>query len=193
MTTTNLESARSRFAERAAAEELLDVAYAFQDTPFGPMLVARTPSGLVKLSLKTDWVDADLERLASQVSPRVLEAPAALDAERRQLEQYFEGKRHEFDLEIDRRLIRGFGVDVLRVTSAIPYGSTLSYAEVAAEAGRPLAQRAAGTALGANPIPIVIPCHRVVRSDGKTGNYGGGPDMKIRLLELEGALGTVPR
>lgn len=189
-TATPSDRVRERFAARAQAEGLLDVAYAFHDTPFGPMLLARTPRGLVKVALRPEWVDDDLERLASEVSPRIVESPTALDSERRQLDEYFDGRRHEFSLDLDRRLIHGFGVDVLAVTYAIPFGRTLSYAEVAERAGRPHAQRAAGTALGRNPIPIVIPCHRVVRSDGNTGNYGGGPEMKVRLLEHEGALAT---
>lgn len=189
MNHTDLDQARSRFALRAAEEGLLDVAYTFHDTPFGPMLLARTEGGLVEVVLRAERADDELERIAAEISPRILEAPARLDAERRQLDEYFDGKRREFELELDRRLVRGFGVDVLRVTAAIPYGKTLSYGEVAAEAGRPRAQRAAGTALGSNPIPIVIPCHRVVRADGSPGNYGGGSEMKQRLLEHEGALG----
>jgi methylated-DNA-[protein]-cysteine S-methyltransferase len=185
------ESIRERFAARARAEDLLDVAYAFHDTPFGPMLLARTARGLIKVALKPEWVDDDFERLTREVSPRIIESPPALDTERRQLDEYFDGRRHEFSLDLDRRLIHGFGVDVLDVTYAIPFGQTLSYGDVAERAGRPHAQRAAGTALGNNPIPIVIPCHRVVRSDGSTGNYGGGPEMKIRLLEHEGAIQTL--
>ncbi len=174
----------------SAADEahLVDVAYARTETPFGDMLVANTSRGLVRVGfLHTLSEDAVVEELAAEVSPRVLHAPARLDDVRRQLDEYFAGKRRRFELRTDRRLIRGFGRQVLAQTARIPYGSFLTYAEVAAEAGNPRAHRAAGSALARNPIPIVIPCHRVLRSGGLVGNYGGGPDMKARLLAMEGA------
>ena len=129
-----------------------------------------------------------LEELAERLSPRVLHAPARLDDVRRQLDEYFAGSRRKFELRTDRVLIHGFARKVLAQTARIPYGSYLTYAEVAAEAGSPRAHRAAGSALARNPIPIVIPCHRVLRSGGVIGNYGGGPDMKARLLQMEGTV-----
>jgi methylated-DNA-[protein]-cysteine S-methyltransferase len=122
------------------------------------------------------------------VSPRILEVPGRLDPYRRQLDEYFEGRRHDFDLPLDWQLIRGFHRDVLRITKKIPYGSVLTYAQVAARAGSPLASRAAGNALGSNPIPIIIPCHRVIRTGGGLGGYGGGLPVKRLLLNLEGAI-----
>ena len=127
------------------------------------------------------------DRLAAKLSPRVVVYPRRLDDVRRQLDEYFAGHRRRFELRTDRALIHGFARHVLAQTARIPYGSYLTYAEVAAEAGSPRAHRAAGNALARNPIPIVIPCHRVLRSGGAIGNYGGGPEMKARLLQLEGA------
>ncbi len=131
--------------------------------------------------------DSALERLASQVSPRVVEAPARLDEARRELDLYFSGRLREFDLPLDWQLTTGFRRRVLRATARIPYGETRSYAEMARSAGNERAHRAAGSALGSNPIPIVVPCHRVLRSGGALGGYGGGLPMKEALLELEGA------
>jgi methylated-DNA-[protein]-cysteine S-methyltransferase len=179
--------AASRLAERAAAEGLADVSYTAADSPFGSLLVAATRRGLVRLAFPEEEIDSVLERLARRVSPRIVEAPAPLDPVRRELEEYFAGRRRGFELPLDWSLIGPFGRKVLRVTSAIPYGGVLSYAEVAAEAGSPRGSRAAGNALGSNPIPIVIPCHRVLRSGGALGGYGGGVERKRWLLELEGA------
>ena len=179
--------AASRLAERAAAEGLADVSYTAADSPFGSLLVAATRRGLVRLAFPEEEIDSVLERLARRVSPRIVQAPAPLDPVRRELEEYFAGRRRGFELPLDWSLIGPFGRKVLRVTSAIPYGGVLSYAEVAAEAGSPRASRAAGNALGSNPIPIVIPCHRVLRSGGALGGYGGGVERKRWLLELEGA------
>ena len=179
--------AASRLAERAAAEGLADVSYTAADSPFGSLLVAATRRGLVRLAFPEEEIDSVLERLARRVSPRIVQAPAPLDTVRRELEEYFAGRRRGFELPLDWSLIGPFGRKVLRVTSAIPYGGVLSYAEVAAEAGSPRASRAAGNALGSNPIPIVIPCHRVLRSGGALGGYGGGVERKRWLLELEGA------
>jgi methylated-DNA-[protein]-cysteine S-methyltransferase len=167
---------------------LLDVAYARVDSPLGPILVASTPRGLLRVSFPTEAADEVLAELAAEVSPRILEAPARLDAVRRELGEYFAGRRRRFELPLDWRLSRGFRRRVLRATARIPFGETASYAEVAARAGSPRAHRAAGSALGANPIPIVVPCHRVLRTGGALGGYGGGLDVKQYLLELEGAV-----
>ncbi|HEU4904500.1 MAG TPA: methylated-DNA--[protein]-cysteine S-methyltransferase [Solirubrobacterales bacterium] len=177
-----------RLADRAAAEGLLDVAYANIDSPFGPILLASTPRGLVKLSLPNYDAEEALEQLAGQISPRVLEAPARLDDARRQLDLYFEGRLHEFDLPLDWQLSKGFRRRALRAIDRIPFGRTRSYTEIARSAGNERAVRAAGTACGANPIPIVVPCHRVLRSGGALGGYGGGLPMKQALLEMEGVL-----
>jgi len=178
----------SRFAAAAEAAGLVDVAYVRAGTPFGDVLMAGTSKGLVRIGfLHTSSEEELLREIAVSVSPRVLHAPGRLDEARRQLDEYFEGRRRTFELATDRRLIRGFAREVLAHTARIPYGSFLTYGEVAAEAGKPRAHRAAGTALARNPIPIVIPCHRVLRSGGVIGNYGGGPEMKARLLALEGA------
>jgi methylated-DNA-[protein]-cysteine S-methyltransferase len=180
--------AATRLTERIVADGLTDVAYASADSPFGTLHAATTKRGLVHLAFPEEPLDAFLERLAHRLSPRVVESPASLDRVRRELDEYFAGSRHDFDLALDWTLIAPFGRRVLRMTAAIPYGGHLSYAEVAAEAGSPRGARAAGNALGANPIPIVIPCHRVLRSGGALGGYGGGLDRKRFLLELEGAL-----
>lgn len=177
-----------RLAERAADEGLLDIAYATVDSPLGRLTVAATPRGLVRLALPNHDPDDVLAELCEEVSPRLLEAPGRLDEARRELDDYFEGRRREFELELDWRLTRGFFRRVLRHTAGIPYGETATYAEMAELAGSPRAHRAAGSALAANPIPLVVPCHRVVRSGGAIGNYGGGPEVKERLLRLEGAL-----
>jgi methylated-DNA-[protein]-cysteine S-methyltransferase len=183
--------AAARFADRADREGLADVAYATLDTPLGPSLVAATERGLVRVMLPNESVDELLERIARDLSPRLLELPARLDRERRQLDEYFAGERRRFDLEIDWQLTKpGFYRQVLRTaTRRLPYGVTASYAEVAGWAGNPRAYRAAGSALGHNPLPIVVPCHRVLLSGGGLGEYGGGPEMKEFLLRLEGAIG----
>jgi methylated-DNA-[protein]-cysteine S-methyltransferase len=185
---TGAAAAAARLTRRIAAEGLADVSYAPADSPFGTLLLAATKRGLVRLAFPEESVDSMLERLAQRISPRIVEAPQALDDARRELDEYFSGRRRAFDLALDRQLMSPFGRRVLRVTSAIPYGEHLSYAEVAADAGSPRGSRAAGNALGANPIPIVIPCHRVLRTGGTLGGYGGGIERKRWLLELEGAL-----
>ena len=178
-----------RLAARANEEGLVDVAYATVDMPLGTGLVAATPKGLVRLALPNEEIETVLSRLASDVSPRVLEFPARLDETRRELDQYFEGKRNRFELTLDWRLSHtGFYRRVLRATARVPFGDVITYADAAQRAGNPRAFRAAGTALGSNPIPIVVPCHRVIRAGGEIGNYGGGPEMKRFLLELEGAV-----
>ena len=175
-------------AERAADEGLLDVAYTTADSPFGPLLLATTPRGLVRIGLPNQDYDALLEELAQRVSPRVLEAPAPLDETRRALDLYFEGRLHDFDLPLDWSLSDGFRLRVQQAIDAIPYGETRSYTEMATIAGNERAVRAAGTACGRNPIPVVVPCHRVLRSGGGLGGYGGGLPMKEALLRLEGIL-----
>jgi methylated-DNA-[protein]-cysteine S-methyltransferase len=175
-------------AKRAAAAGLLDVAYATADSPFGPLLLARTPAGLVRLAYPDQRPDDVLDELAARVSPRVLEAPGELDVVRRDLDEYFAGRRRRFRTPIDWSLTSGFGRRVLRATAAIPFGHCSTYREIAAVAGSPQGSRAAGNALGANPIPIVVPCHRVLRTGGGLGGYTGGIDRKERLLRIEGAL-----
>lgn len=185
-------AAARRVSERAAEEGFADISYAPVDSPFGTLHAATTKGGLVRVAFPEESIDAFLERLARQLSPRIVEAPASLDPVKRELDEYFAGRRRAFDLALDWSLIGPFGRRVLRMTAAIPYGGHLSYAEIAAEAGSPRGARAAGNALGANPIPIVIPCHRVLRSGGALGGYGGGLDRKRYLLELEGALTPRP-
>jgi methylated-DNA-[protein]-cysteine S-methyltransferase len=180
--------AAARLTRRIADEGLADVSYAPAESPFGTLLLAATRRGLVRLAFPEENLDAMLEGLARRISPRIVEAPRALEEARRELEEYFSGRRRAFELELDWRLVGAFGRRVLGVTSEIPYGGVLSYAEVAADAGSPRGFRAAGNALGSNPIPIVIPCHRVLRSGGALGGYGGGLERKRFLLELEGAM-----
>ena len=177
-----------RLSERIAAEGLLDVSYAPVDSPFGTLLAATTKRGLARLAFPEEDFDAVLEHLAGRISPRIIEAPTALDSVRRELDDYFAGQRRKFELPLDWALIGPFARQVLCVTSAIPYGRVLTYSEVAADAGSPRGSRAAGNALGSNPIPIVIPCHRVLRVGGALGGYAGGLQRKRFLLELEGAL-----
>jgi methylated-DNA-[protein]-cysteine S-methyltransferase len=185
MNNTVINKSLERVRERAAAEGLLDVAYATADSPFGTLLLARTPQGLVRLALPGEDPDATLAELAERISPRVLEAPAQLDEERRELDDYFEGRRRKFDLPIDWQLSHGFLLRARRGIAAIPYGETRTYADLARGAGNERAVRAAGSACSRNPIPLVVPCHRVVRSDGTPGLYAGGVEMKKRLLALE--------
>jgi methylated-DNA-[protein]-cysteine S-methyltransferase len=178
----------------AAAFEagLLDVAYAELDSPLGRLLVAMTPRGLVRIAYLDagEAEEAVLVDLAGRLSPRVLSSPTRVDEARRELDEYFEGRRTQFELPVDWRLTHGFGQRVLRATARIPYGSVSSYKEVAGRAGSPRGHRAAGNALGANPIPIVVPCHRVLHAGGGIGGYGGGVERKRLLLGLEGALSS---
>ena len=185
------EGALTRFAERAEKENLVDVAVGHVDSPFGLMLVAATARGLVRLAYPNENESETLEEVAARVSPRVLREEKRIDPIRRELDEYFAGTRRHFELPVDWRLVRGFGRAVLDFTAAIPYGEVRTYREVATRAGNPLASRAAGNALGRNPIPIVIPCHRVVATGGGLGGYTGGLDRKRYLLRLEGAL-TAP-
>jgi methylated-DNA-[protein]-cysteine S-methyltransferase len=185
---TRAAEAAARLARRIADEELADVSYSPADSPFGTLLLASTKRGLVRVAFPEEDLDTMLEGLARRISPRIIEAPQALDEVRRELDEYFSGRRRAFELALDWDLVGPFARRVLRVTSEIPYGGVLSYAEVAADAGSPRGFRAAGNALGSNPIPIVIPCHRVLRSGGSLGGYGGGVERKRWLLQLEGAL-----
>ncbi len=166
-----------------------DVAYAMVDTPVGQVLAANSKRGLACLSY-VDYhggVDQVLEQLSAGLSPRILEAPARLDEVRRELDDYFEGRRHGFDLPIDLSLIKTpFAKRLLQATARIPFGETRTYRDMATAAGNPLAVRAAGNALGHNPIPIVVPCHRVLRTGGGIGGYTGGLDRKVKLLTTEG-------
>jgi methylated-DNA-[protein]-cysteine S-methyltransferase len=184
----SIEASIEKLRERAAAEGLLDVAYAYTDSPFGPLLLASTPKGLVRVGLPNQDDEALLEELAAKVSPRVLEAAAPLDEARRELDRYFDGKLERFDLALDWTLTGGFQGKVQRQINRIPYGQTRTYTEMARRAGNKRAVRAAGTACGRNPLPVVVPCHRVLRSSGGLGGYGGGLPMKEALLALEGAL-----
>ena len=190
----DLDRAVRDLVERAERDGLIDIAYASVDSPFGELLVARTDRGVVKLALPThrgsrQSADEVLEELATVVSPRVLESPSRLDEERRELDDYFEGRRDHFDLAVDWSLTpAGFRSRALHAVARIPYGKTRTYGEIAKSAGNARAFRAAGTACGSNPVPLIVPCHRVVQSGGGVGNYGGGPEMKRALLDLEGAL-----
>jgi methylated-DNA-[protein]-cysteine S-methyltransferase len=177
-----------RLADRAATEGLLDVAYTTMDSPFGSLLLATTPRGLVRLGLPNQDSEELLEDLATRVSPRVLEAPPQLDEVRRELDLYFEGKLTDFDLPLDWSLTDGFRAKVQHAIARIPYGQTRNYTEMAKQAGNERAVRAAGTACGCNPLPIIVPCHRVLRTGGALGGYGGGLPMKKALLKMEGVL-----
>jgi methylated-DNA-[protein]-cysteine S-methyltransferase len=181
-----MKASIERLTERAAAEGLLDVAYTTADSPFGPLLLATTPKGLVKVGLPNYDSEETLEDLAARISPRIIETPARLDDARRQLDLYFEGRLHEFDLSLDWQLSKGFRRRALRAIDRIPYGKTRNYTDIARSAGNERAVRAAGTACGSNPLPIVVPCHRVLRSGGGLGGYGGGLPMKEALLRMEG-------
>ena len=176
-----------RLAAAAREAKLEDVAYAIEPSPVGELLLAATDRGLVTISYLDHFpLDRTLGELAERVSPRVLADPAALDDPRRQLDEYFAGRRRGFELRLDWSLAGEFGRRVLRRTAEIPYGEVATYGDVARAIGSPRAARATGNALGRNPIPIVVPCHRVVRAGGKLGHYTGGAERKVRLLEIEG-------
>jgi methylated-DNA-[protein]-cysteine S-methyltransferase len=179
-----LQAASARFLAGAQP----DVAYAVVDSPIGALVAAATPTGLVRLAYEdfNGGVDAVLESLAGRLSPRILEQPAKLDGVRRELDEYFDGRRQDFDVPIDWSLYSDFGRRVLQATAAIPFGRTATYGEMAAAAGNAKASRAAGRALGANAIPIVVPCHRVIGTSGKLTGYTGGMHRKEALLRLEG-------
>jgi methylated-DNA-[protein]-cysteine S-methyltransferase len=178
----------TELARRAAEEGILDVAYATVDAPFGRMLVAATPTGLVRTAFDKERTDDVLTELSARISPRVLEAPARLDGVRRELDEYFAGRRHAFDLELDLRATPEFHRRVLEELNRVEYGHTTTYGALAALTGNPRAARAVGTIMNRNPIPIVLPCHRVVGASGSLTGYAGGLDRKEQLLRLEGAL-----
>jgi len=175
-------------AQRAGKASLLDVAYAEIDSPIGELIVFVTPRGLLRVKYADEPIEGVLADVAARVSPRILRAPSRTDEARRQLEGYFGLRRRSFSLPIDWSLVHGFATGVLRQTARIPFGDVRTYGQVAAEAGSPRAARATGNALGSNPIPIVVPCHRVLHADGGLGGYSGGLDRKRYLLALEGSL-----
>jgi methylated-DNA-[protein]-cysteine S-methyltransferase len=183
-----LQAAATILAQRATEAGLVDVAYGWLDSPLGKLIVAVTPRGVVRIAYEREAEDEVLQELAEGVSPRVLRAPERTDAARRELEGYFAGTIRSFDLPVDWSLVHGFAVGVLQATAMVPFGHVATYGEMAASAGSPRAARAAGNALHVNPIPIVVPCHRIVPASGGIGGYGGGEDRKRFLLDLEGAL-----
>jgi methylated-DNA-[protein]-cysteine S-methyltransferase len=181
----DLRPLRERLAAAAQADGILDVAYRTVDSPVGLLLLAATDAGLVRVAYPNEDHDAVLQALADRVSPRILSAPIRLEGAARELDEYFGGQRRSFDLPLDWRLSTGFRRTVLSHLPDIGYGRTASYAAVATLAGNPKAIRAAASACATNPLPIVVPCHRVIYSDGRIGNYRGGPDAKRTLLTLE--------
>lgn len=180
-----LDRLRSRLAVAAQTDGLLDVAYRTVDSPVGGLLLAATEAGLVRVAFDSEGFESVLDELGRRLGTRVLRAPARLDAAASELEEYFAGRRRDFDLPLDLALTSGFRRDVVAHLPDIAYGSTASYAAVAALAGSPRATRAVGTACARNPLPLVMPCHRVVRSDGSLGQYLGGEATKRWLLDLE--------
>ncbi len=182
-------AAAASLPDRAAADGLLDVAVGTVSSPIGELMVAVTPRGLACVAFEGEAYRREvLERMANEISPRILASAKGTDEWRRELDEYFAAERTGFDLPVDRRLIHGIARDVLVQTSKIAFGRTNTYGEIAKKIGHPSAARAVGRALGSNPIPIVIPCHRVIGANGKLTGYAGGLDRKIRLLELEGVL-----
>jgi methylated-DNA-[protein]-cysteine S-methyltransferase len=177
----------ARLEAAAVGESAPDVHYRTVDSPLGPLLVAATEAGVVRVAFDREGQDAVLQSLADRLGPRVLRTPKRLDAVAHQLDEYFEGSRRAFDVPLDLRLARGFRLVALERLREVGYGSTVTYAALAAAAGRPAAVRATGTACATNPLPLLVPCHRVIRSDGTVGSYLGGPEAKVRLLALEGA------
>ena len=181
-------AASDRLAQGAADGGVIDIAIWTLDSPIGDLLLAVTRRGLLRVGFANELRDEILEELVRVVSPRILESAGPTDHVRRELDQYFGGDRVRFDVKVDRRLVQGIARDVLTATRRIPFGKTSTYGQLAAKIGRPGAARAVGTALGSNPIPIVIPCHRVLRAGGTLGGYSGGIARKERLLELEGVV-----
>lgn len=182
-----LEHLHDRLEAAARKSDMLDVAYTVVGSPLGPLLLAATERGLVRVAFESEGHDVVLAALAAIVSPRILRAPERLAEAARQLDEYFAGRRHRFDLPLDRRLSKGFRLSVHEHLPLIPYGRTESYAQVAAAVGNAKAVRAVGTACATNPLPVVVPCHRVLRSDGSVGGYLGGAQAKAYLLGLEAA------
>ena len=181
-----LKRLHARLERDAQAGDLLDIAYRTVDSAVGPLLLAATPLGLLRVAFANEGHDSVLQNLSARISPRVLEAPTRLDPVARQLEEFFTGRRHSFDVALDWSLSQGFRRTVLEhLNTDVGYGTTTSYAALASLSGSPKAVRAVGTACATNPIPIVVPCHRVIRSDGAVGAYRGGPAAKRILLDLE--------
>jgi methylated-DNA-[protein]-cysteine S-methyltransferase len=185
--TGTLARLQARLERAAEAEGLLDVAYTTVDSPVGALLLAATPKGLVRVAYDIEDHDRVLDTLAQRLSPRVLRAPKRLDAAARELDEYFGGRRQAFDLPLDLSLSRGFRQLVQRHLPEIGYGQTRTYGQVAALVGNPKAVRAVGTACATNPLPLVVPCHRVLPASGGPGRYVGGPAAKVTLLTLEAA------
>jgi methylated-DNA-[protein]-cysteine S-methyltransferase len=184
----DLDRLQTELARRAARGGILDVAYASADSPLGELTIFVTPRGVVRVAYENEPDGLLFEELADAISPRLLRDPSRTDAARAELEDYFEGRRRTFDLPIDWSLVHGFAVGVLQATARVAFGEVSTYGEVAAEAGSPRAARAAGNALASNPIPIMVPCHRILHADGGLGGYSGGLDRKRFLLRLEGTL-----
>ena len=180
--------AAERFVRRAERQERIDVGYGEVDSPLGRLVVAVTSRGLVRVG----YGEEALDDVARRLSPRILRVPRRVDPARRQLERYFAGRLRRFDIDLDWSLTNGFSRRVLRAAARIPFGEVSTYREVAARAGSPRGSRAAGNALGSNPIPIIVPCHRVLHTAGGLGGYTGGLDRKEFLLRLEGVLPPLP-
>lgn len=183
----SLSALRTRLARKAREDHALDIGYRVVDSPVGKLLLAATERGMLRVAFELENHAAVLQQLSSTVSPRILEAPELLDSAARQLDEYFDGRRQAFDLPLDFSLSRGFRLDVLHHLPHIAYGTTESYSQVARAAGSPNAVRAVGTACATNPLPVIVPCHRVVRTDGSYGGYLGGTEAKRTLLTLEAA------
>jgi methylated-DNA-[protein]-cysteine S-methyltransferase len=176
----------ARLVAAADTHDVLDVAYRMIDSPVGALLIAATPVGLVRVAFGSEGHDAVLQNLSDRISARLLCAPTRLDAVARQLDEYFSGRRHAFDIPLDWQLSNGFRRTVLgHLAVDVDYGTTASYRTLARLSGSPKAVRAVGTACATNPIPVVVPCHRVIRADGALGGYRGGPAAKRTLLDLE--------
>lgn len=186
---TELAGLHQALVERAAARGLLDVTYRVVDSPVGALLVVGGERGVLRVAFEVQDHNAVLADVARRVSPRVLQGGARLDPVLRELDEYFAGTRHRFDVPVDLRLATGFRRDVVAALPDVPYGRTATYAQVAAATGRPRAVRAVGTACARNPVPLLLPCHRVVRSDGTPGQYAGGAPAKRVLLDLEAPRG----
>lgn len=189
VTAAEWTAARARLAAQALSEGLVDVAYEDHDTPLGTMRVSATATGIVRVVLPAEDADEVLEGLARKVSARILRTSTpAITLARQELDEYFDGGRRRFDVALDWTLTKAFRRKVLQATAQIPYGQTSSYRQVAVAAGSPNAVRAAGSALATNPLPILVPCHRVLRTDGSLGQYLGGQAVKAQLLTLEKAI-----
>lgn len=180
-----LDEISRRFVEKAEARHLVDLAYDIVPSPIGNLVVTCTYKGVARIDFGDEREDQILDRIATELSPRLMQVPERTDRARKELDEYFDGKRRRFEVTVDLSMVHGFRRKVLAAAKKIPYGKTASYTQVATSAGNPRAVRAAGTALGHNPVPIIVPCHRVLRSDGSLGGYGGGLPKKEHLLELE--------